>query len=94
MPGAVRQDEKLVPGVEIHEAPDLPSTGEHFPPPFEHEDSLDEVFPKPGVVKPAVLLHGQQGKTVHQDRGEQTHAVLAPATVFRVNMDPLHSADG
>ena len=89
VPGAVGKDQELVISVKPQQfaaAPHLRAQG--IAPFFHYEAALDEVFTELGVVKPLVILNGDEREVFHKDAGEDPLSPSSRLPFFMDAMDP------
>jgi hypothetical protein len=78
--------------VKVHEASQILFSAPKLTPPLQCEDALDEILSQTWIVEAAFLLHGYEGKMVHEGPRKHPDAFLFSHPFLVVDFDPFHAA--
>jgi len=88
----VGHEKQFVPGVKLHEIPDM-FFFLHYPTVAPvSKDAFDEVLPQDRVVEPAILLDWYQWEVFHEDPREYSHPDFSGHPLVVIYLNALHSA--
>ncbi len=91
---AMGEDQHLVFGMKVHQAPSALLFLKALPPPLKGEDPLDEILAELQIMKPTVLLNREKGEMLHKRPGEHPHPLFHGDSLFAIDLNTSHAAAG